>query len=196
MIRLLLDQVNEGMITWNRMNAQAEGYRASATEWRSKAVTFANKAKGLAEDDPQRAKLEKLAKEALDREQEFLDLLVPLEAAIEKSRDDYEAAITALEQDGYSRKQILSERDVLRIEVAGDELKKKLAEAKRGGGDLKAQAMIKQLREDALTAKAEARAASTIADTLPPTEAEIDAEAVMITRKDRVDAAFAELMAS
>jgi phage shock protein A len=194
--QLMLDKVNDALVNWNRLNAKRDDAHAGVTDWQKKAKSLAEKAKALPEGSPERNKLEDLVRQALTEVQRYKDKLVPLETALAESKPNYEEALQLVEKIGYTKEQILSERQRLDVARANADTKKALATALRGGGDLQARALLDEAREKVATIEAEATAAAEIADRLPADADQMDAEISALTRGDRVNEAFNKLMGS
>jgi phage shock protein A len=164
------------------------------TMWAGKAQSMADKARALPEGSPERLKLEGLIRQALAEQTRYADVAAELNKAVSESKPMYDESIKLLEQIGYTKDEILSQRQRLDIARANAETKKAFAEAKRGGGDFQAQKLLDEAREKVGEIQAKAEAADQIASHLPPDASQVDAEVASITRNDRVDEEFNKLM--
>lgn len=191
-----LDHVDEALTSFNLLNARAERLRKGAADWRAKAQRTAIEAGKVAQGTPERAKWEGLAKQALNEALKAEDLLKPLKEAIDQSRPDAKKALQLIEQVGMSKETALSQRDRLEISRATAEAKQNLATAFRNGGAMQSQKLLREATEKVDKLAAQAAADETIAEHLPQEPSQVEAQISRLSRQDRLNDEFAQLMAN
>ncbi len=132
--------------------------------------------------------------QALTEKTRAQDRLAPLTAAITASQPQVDEALKMVEQVGMSKEEALSQRDRLDISRATAEAKQKLATASRSGAASQAKTLLSEATAKVDELVAQADADETIAEHLPADASQVEAEIGLLTRNDRVQDEFNQLM--
>lgn len=190
-----LDEVNEALTEYGKLQRRAEMLGKQVADWAGKAKTAADKAKGFAEGSADRTKWVGLAREALTQKAKFEAQLRIVNEALAASKDDADKALELVGQIGLTREQALSQRDALSVANATAQAKLKLASARKswgtgsGPGQLLAEAQ-KKVDE----AMARARAGEQIEAAMPASADDVAGTIAREQAASGVDTELAELM--
>jgi len=190
-----LDDINEALTAFAALEMKARRYRDQAADWQSKAEAMATQVRTQPEGTAERGRYEQLTRSALTEKMKAEDMLAVVEREIADARPDYEEALKAVEQVGFSREQALSQAERLRVTNASAEAKIRLASAQRewaspgGPGAMLAEA---QAKVDQAVARAQAE--EEVQAALPPRPEQVEYEMSRMSRGQRVDEEMAKLL--
>lgn len=189
----ILEAVDEGLTHYQGLLNKRERQQKLVDQWKARVDSAVANLKSLPTDSPDKANWEKLAKDAINERMRAEERLKALDAEIEDVKPHAEAALNAAEQAGLRKDQALDERDVLSVQNASAEARRKLVEAVAAGGSELASTM-EEARTKVQEAIARAEAGEAIADVLPKAPGQVGAEIDTLARKNRVEEEFATLI--
>jgi phage shock protein A len=188
-----LEVIDDGLTGFKSLENRLARAKRNVEEWQSKQATAVELYNGCAADDPKKADYERLAKAAITQRQKAEAVVATLSQVIEESRPVAEAALQSAEEAGLSREDALSQVDMMRIQNASAEVKRRLAMAHRNGGTSKAQAMLHNAQAKIDQKVAAAQAGEMVNAVLPQSPEQIGRQLDHLSREGRVDAEFAAL---
>lgn len=189
-----LDNIDDALTAWHKLNADAERAKAEVAIWQKNATIAATKAKEQPEGTEERKKLEGLALNAIKRKQDAQTILDAYNKEIEEARPDAEAALKQIEQVGLQRETALAAGKRMEVAAASTDAKLKLANAQRNGSGAEVKNLMNQAEDQITEMKARAKAANDINANLPRDPDAVSAEINELSRNDAAAAELAELM--
>jgi hypothetical protein len=191
------DAANEVIAQVAEKRAKVARLRQNSTHWGNMARENLKAAMALPEGSPERVRLETLAKNNLKSKQGFdaqLEIEEPALAALQPHSDKAEEV---LHRSGFERQAIRNTATILRVQDATAEMRIRLANAEQqmtGDGTL---ATLQAELESKVDAKlGRAVAAERVAESLPPSDAAMEAETAVLHSQRLVDSEFEALKAS
>lgn len=191
----VLEIVNDALTSYGLLEARLEATERNVEKWSGNVSTAVGKYKACpAEQVEQKAKLEVLVKSAIKERKKAEAARDQLKAAVDESKEAKDAALKAAEQAGFQREAALSQTEVLRIQDSSAVAQQNLADAAQNGSAAEASKLLDEAKGKVLEHIASARASKQIADVLPMSADQVEAELDQTTLKDDVDAEFAALI--
>jgi phage shock protein A len=191
----VLDDINEGLTAFAALEMKAQRYRDQAADWQQKVERMVAQARSQPEGSPERQRYEQLARSALSEKLKAEDLLAAVEREIAAARPEYEEALKAVEQVGFTRETALSQAERLRVANASAEARLKLARAQREWTQAGSPgAMLAEAQAKVNQSVARVQAEEEIDRALPPSAAQVDWEISRMGRDQRVEQELQRLM--
>lgn len=184
----------EAITQFNTMKLKAGRQQQVVDAWANKAANAVANLKSMSAENPDRAKMEAVAKKFLAEKNSATMVLKPMADALAEAEPLYEQAIQAVEQAGFNREAAESQKDILHVTAATADAKKKLAAAYDAGADSNLSDLFKEAQDMVDQATAEAKTAEDMAAAQPMTEDQADYLLGKAQRDDAVNADFAKLM--
>lgn len=190
-----LDQVNDALTEYGKLERRAEMLTTQVADWTNKAQTAAGKAKGFPEGSADRTKWMGLTRSALEQKGKFGAELGVVRQALDASKSDADRAVQLVTDIGFTRAQALSQRDTLKIANATAQAKLKLANARQSWGEGSGPGqLLEQARQKVEEASARARAGELVASAMPESADAVSATIAREQAASAVDAELSELM--
>lgn len=191
-----LDEVNEALTEYGRLQGREKMLTTQVSDWSSKAGTAAATAKTFKEGTPDRVKWESLIREALTQKAKYAGQLKVVSEAVRAAKPDADRALELVEEIGLTKEQALSERDTLQVANATEQAKLKLARARQtwGKGSGPGQ-LLREAREKVAEASAQALATEMVEERMPASAERVAAQISHEQAHRTVDKEFTELMA-
>jgi phage shock protein A len=189
-----LNQVNIIITNHRKLNNQAEMEEQQIAEWNKNIKSAAERAKTMPEGSAERVKLEALVLDGIKQKALAEDKLKPLQAAIAESQEAYDEALEMVHKAGLSKQDAESQISILKIEGASAQAKKALATASTSGATEHLGRLFAEAKDKVAQMRASAEAGEIISDQMPKTPGQVAQELSSVTRDQRVQDEFAELM--
>jgi phage shock protein A len=188
-----LTVVNDALTSFELLKQKLQSAVAEVAKWQGNVETAVAKYSFCAEGDPLKAKYENLAKSAIAERKKAEALRDQLQTAVSEAGPQAEEALKAAEQAGFRRETAKSQTEVLRVKDATAQAAANLAKAAQGSGNSEASALLAEAEEKVAKHIAEARANKMVADALPKSAEQVDADLSDLSRQDDINAEFTKL---
>lgn len=189
-----LGHVDDALTHYNKLKNDTDREEDGYNHWMGLAKKAAGKAKGFPEGSIERSDWEKRAKQALDEAKRKKDTLAIYKQALDESHEDYEEALNAIEKVKMSKDKATSTREQLAVTNATLETKRNLAAANRSGDTNKSAALLKEATDKIAQMKAEVEADEMIAQRMPTSSFNLEAEIESQFSDDWAEKEFAKMM--